>query len=379
MSFQAVVLAGGLGTRLHPLTSVVPKPMIPLAGKPIIQYIIDLLRGSGAKKIHVVARYLGEIIVDYYEGSSDIVVHLVDSKDTADAVRLISEYLEKENFLVTMGDALSNAKLDKLYEFHISSNAISTIALKEVDNPLQYGSVYLGADNNVILFIEKPRTMELYMLSVAFYKYRGRASYCNLVNTGFYAFSPTILEVLRGNPGLMDFGRHVFPYLIENHYVVKGYVLEPFTYWEDIGRIETYKKALWDLLEGRVVGVYPPGRMISHGIYVGGSADIYGKLIPPVYVGEGAVIEENAVVGPYVSLERGAAVGRDARVSRSVIWHRSTIGRGAHVQDSIIMNDVAIRDYVKIVDSVIGTGNVVVENLFNAVLPPRTMVSPYES
>lgn len=378
MSFQAVVLAGGLGTRLHPLTSVVPKPMIPLAGKPIIQYIIDLLRGSGAKRIHIVARYLGEVIANYYSGSRDLVVHLVDSKDTADAVRLISEHLEDDNFLVTMGDALSNAKLDKLYEYHVSSNAISTIALKEVDNPLQYGSVYLGADNNIILFIEKPRTMELYMLSVAFYKYRGRASYCNLVNTGFYAFSPTVLELLRNNPGLMDFGRHVFPYLIENHYAMKGYILEPFTYWEDIGRIETYKRALWDLLEGKVTGVCPPGRMISYSIYVNSWADIYGKLIPPVYIGEGAVVGENAVVGPYVSLEKGARVERDAHVSRSIIWHRGTIGRGAQVQDSIIMNDVIVKDYVKVIDSIIGTGNVVAESLFNVVLPPRTMVNPYE-
>lgn len=380
MAFEAVVLAGGLGTRLAPLTLVLPKPMIPIGGKPMIEYVFERLRETNVKRIHVAARYLGHVIVAYYGGrTGDVVVHLLDSKDTADAVRLIGPHLERDDFVVTMGDVVSNIDFAELYEFHKRFNPLATIALKEIDNPLQYGVVHVNEDGSIAVFLEKPRTMEIYMLNLAQYRLWGSVAYRNLINTGFYVFSPEILEILEEYTSLMDFGRHVFPYLLENHYSIKGFVLDENTYWNDVGRVETYFETTWDLLSGKIAGMYPSGRVISPGVYVDIEATISGEVDSPVYIGVRAEIAEGAKVGPYVDLEEDVFIGKCAMIKNSIIWHRTRIGRGALVENSIIMNEVEIGENVKVVNSIIGTGNRVVQDVINQVILPKTTVNPYDS
>lgn len=380
MVFEAVVLAGGLGTRLAPLTLVLPKPMIPLGGKPMIEYVFERLRNSGAKRIHVAARYLGHVIAEYYGGETgDVVVHLLDSKDTADAVRLIGPHMERDDFIVTMGDVVSNVDFAELYEFHKRFNPLATIALKEIDNPLQYGVVHVNEDGNIAVFLEKPRTMEIYMLSLAQYKLWGSVAYRNLINTGFYVFSPEIIEILEEYTSLMDFGRHVFPYLLENHYSMKGFILGENTYWNDVGRVETYFETAWDLLSGKIAGVAPSGRELSQGVYANDQVSIDGEVIPPVYIGRRAEIAEEAKIGPYADVEEEVFIGERARIKYSILWHRTRIGSGALVENSIIMNDVEVGENVKVVNSIVGTGNRVSQDVINQVIPPKSMVNPYAS
>jgi mannose-1-phosphate guanylyltransferase len=373
----AIILAGGLGSRLHPLTKTLPKPLIPLAGKPILQYIIDLLKTNGFNRFIVAARYLGHHIINYYSGSKEVEVYLIDSKDTADVLRILADIISEECFLVSMGDILTNAPVIELYKDHVKNDAIATIGLKEVENPLPYGLVFLNEKRRIVLFTEKPISLEVYLLSVAHYKYRGESSYWNLVNTGFYMFDNEIINILRENESLMDFGRHVFPFLLENDYELRGWIMPAEAYWSDIGRIETYKEATWDLLDNKVSGVQIPGVLKSSGIRIGRNADVKGELIPPVYVGNDVVVEVGAKIGPYAVLEDGVVVGRNVTIHESIIWNRSLLMDESYIYDSVIMNNVVVKPGVKIVSSVIGAGNVVSTDLYRQKLDVVKEVSPY--
>lgn len=370
MSRVAVVLAGGKGTRLRPLTDVVPKPLIPIAGRTIIDYIIEWLKLNGFTKFIVVAKYLGEQIIDHFKHSSEVRAELLDSKDTADAVRLVAGEISEEHFLVSMGDVLCNADFNALYEYHVRRGDVATIALKEVDNPLPYGLILIDGDSRITLFTEKPKSIELLILNTAHLKLRSKSLYSNLVNAGFYMFNWDILRVLEENNGLMDFGRHVFPYLLEEGYRVNGWIMGE-AYWEDVGRVESLKKATWDLLDGSIAGYRPLGEEYSPGVYVGRRARIDGTVIPPAYIGEEAVVEYGAVVGPYVSLEKGSIVKAGARVSYSILWRNSLVGEGSAIHDSIIMNDAAVLRGVKVVHSIVGSFNIASANLSEAVIEPR--------
>ncbi len=359
MTRLAVVLAGGKGTRLRPLTYSKPKPLIPIAGKPVIDYIIEWLRRNGFNKFIVVAKYLGEQIVEYYKKTNpvDIEVALVDSRDTADAIRLIGDKLaDIDHFLVSMGDVICNANFKEFYEFHIEKDGIASIALKEVDNPLHYGMVVIDQNGLIKLFVEKPVSMEIYILTMAYNRIFKGIQYANLVNTGFYMVNNNVLQILRNNPSLMDWGKHVFPYLIENKYRVYGWVMHPNTYWEDLGRIHNYKKTVWDILSCNIHGI-SVGNIECHKeekIEIIRTSSIHGKIIPPVYIGKDVVIEEDCVIGPYVSIEDGTTIKRGSRISYSVLWERVVVGENTRIHDSVITNDVTIGNDSKIFSSTIG-------------------------
>ncbi|WP_276814626.1 NDP-sugar synthase [Desulfurococcus amylolyticus] len=373
---KAVVLAGGLGTRLYPLTKITPKPMIPLAGKPILEYITEWLRKHGVKDVIIVARYLGDQILAYFKDHPYVRAMLLDSKDTADAIRLLDGILE-ESFIVTMGDTLCNIVYREIYESHESSNAVATIALKQVENPLPYGIVYLNEQGDIQLFIEKPLSIEVYLLNIAYYRRKSLSAYENLINTGIYVLSQHILEILEKNPGLLDFGRHVFPYLIENEYKVKGYILKHNVYWNDVGRLETYRNVAWDLLDGEIAGFEPGAPKISPGIYMHESSLVKGEVHPPVYIGRNVVIEDDTVIGPYVILEDNVKVEHGSIIRESIIWHNTIIRRGSKIYDTIIMNNVEVAENTRMMASVIGTGNHVRGDISKKNIEPVEVTPPY--
>ncbi|ADV64632.1 sugar phosphate nucleotidyltransferase [Desulfurococcus mucosus] len=373
---KAVVLAGGLGTRLYPLTKVAPKPMIPLAGKPILEYIVDGLVRHGFTDIIIAARYLGTQVVEYFKGHPYAKPVILDSKDTADAVRLLDGVFD-DHFIVSMGDTLCNADYREIYDYHKSSNAVATIALKQVENPLPYGIVYLDEHGDILLFIEKPLSIEVYLLSLAYYRQKGASAYENLINAGIYVFNPHILEILERNPGLMDFGRHVFPYLVENGYRVRGHVLGHSVYWNDIGRLETYKSVAWDMLDGRIPGLEPAAPMASKGVYIHDSAIVRGRVNPPVYIGRSVVVEEGASVGPYAVLEDNAVVGKGSVIQEGIVWRDTLIGEGSRIYDSILMNRVEVAPGSTLVSTVVGTGSRVSGELSKMILDPVEVTPPY--
>ena len=373
----AVVLAGGVGSRLAPLTRVVPKPLVPFAGSPLIDYIVESLKSSGFSEVVVTARYLGEQIVEHFRGFNGVRALLIDSKDTADAVRLVSGLI-KGDFLVSMGDVVSNIPYNSFYKYHLDHGGIASIVLKEVDNPLPYGLVYVDSNSNIILFSEKPASLEIYLVSLAFHSVKSPVFFSNLVNAGIYAFKEELLSILIDNPGLMDFGRHVFPYLLESGYSIKGWIAPHNTYWIDIGRVEVYVQALWDLLDDKIPGWRPRGKLVAKGLYMSEDAEINATLYPPVYIGSGVIVGEGSIVGPYTVLEGNVVVEAGSRVSYSIIWHNSRIRRNAYIHSSLLMNNTEINEGVKVLSSIIGSGCFIESDVLNKTVQPCTLVSPYE-
>ncbi|MEM1638861.1 MAG: NDP-sugar synthase [Desulfurococcaceae archaeon] len=376
----AIVLAGGVGSRLYPLTKIVPKPMVPFAGAPLLDYVIETLIQSGFDEIIITARYLGEQIVNYYSGEKLVKPVLLDSKDTADAVRLVAGLIKGKNyFLVSMGDVVTSIPYMVFLENHVKSGVIASIVLKEVDNPLPYGLVYLDENSNVILFCEKPPSLEIYLLSIAFHAVKSPGFHSNLVNAGIYSFKEDIIDILLENTGLMDFGRHVFPYLLETGYAVRGWIAPRNIYWNDIGRVEVYKEAMWDLISGKIEGWSPRGKQVSRGIYLSAESKINGILHPPVYVGKNVVIENGAIVGPYVVLEDNTIVEKNSKISYSIAWRNTHIGENTIIHNSVIMNNATIKNTVKVISSIIGTGCNIEKDIYNSVIEPCSTVSPYEN
>lgn len=356
----AVVLAGGKGLRLRPLTLTTPKPLLPVGNCAILDHIISLLRLHGFDRIVVAVNYLGNKVIEhllrgYADSGLEVVAPRIEPRDTADAVRRLSPFLD-EDFIVTMGDVVTNIDLRGFADFHEKSGAPASVALIEVASVRDFGAAVLDRRGRIIHFMEKPEAREWYVATVAHavLTRRQSAPYANLANSGFYAFRREILDLLEENPHLMDFGRHVFPWLLENGYTVLGWNAGD-AYWIDVGRPQTYLQANIDMLDGLVAPLSPRGRRVG-GVWVGeGTVINEGAVInPPAALGDYVEVSEGAVVGPYAVLGSDVKVGKGARVTHSVVMEGSVLGDRTIVRHSILAKNILVEDEASIEDSVVG-------------------------
>ncbi|MCD6457658.1 MAG: NDP-sugar synthase [Thermoproteales archaeon] len=353
-----VILAGGKGTRLRPLTYLKPKPLVPVGNKPILEYILESFLRYKIDKILVLANYLGDQIVDFltnldFSNNVEIKVLNLNSLDTADAVRKARNEIEGD-FIVSMGDIISNMDLSKLISFHEKKGGIATVALKEYENPLEYGVTLIDKNDRIVLFLEKPISYELYMISLAYNKSHLKFLYGNLVNTGVYVFCEEILDIISENKHLMDWGKHVFPFLLENGYEIYGWIMGE-AYWKDVGNSSKYLQANIDVVSGVATPLKPKGLYIR-GIWIGENIEIgeNAKIVPPVALADNVTIGENAVIGPYTVMGEGCEVKREAIIRESVLWKNVIIGDGCKILSSIIADNVTIGANVLIQESTIG-------------------------
>ncbi len=321
---KAMVLAAGKGTRLFPLTGVIPKAMAPVAGKPIMQHIFELLAGAGVEEAYVNVHHLADVILGRY-GERDRVdgmtVNFVRENKlmgTAGGVKHISDRFD-ETFVVIMGDALTDVDVREVVAFHKKRGALATLALIHVAHTSRYGVVELDSQKNVVNFQEKPHSSE---------------AVSDLANTGIYVLEPEVLEYIPENM-FFDFAEDLFPRLLEAGEKIVGY--EGDFYWSDIGTLGSYRAAQHDALSGKV-RVRIPGELRGEGLWVD-----RGVLLHPTAVLEGRVVlGRNVVVGPGVTLTGDVMVGSGcwvkprAIVKGSVLLPGSSVGREAHLEDCII-------------------------------------------
>jgi mannose-1-phosphate guanylyltransferase len=281
---RAVVLVGGEGTRLRPLTADTPKPMLPLAGRPLLAYTFDHLRRHGVDRAVLSCGYLPTQIEEHFgaETGGLGLEYRVEEQPlgTGGAIRFGAEGIT-ETFLALNGDSLRAADLDALIAFHRERGACATILLTPVPDPTRYGLVRLADGGRVSGFLEKPRPEEIDT---------------DLINAGLYVLEPDVLDLVA--PGkAVSIEREVFPRLVDEG-TLHGLALPG--YWLDVGTPESYLQAHLDLLErdGRIA--------------VDASAEISADaiLLPPVIVGPDVLIEAQSRIGPFVHLGRGARVGR---------------------------------------------------------------------
>src|SRR2546421_1013570 len=256
---KAVVMAGGEGTRLRPLTSNQPKPMVPIVGKPCMEHIVELLKLHGFEDIIVTVAFLPQAIRSYFANGESLGVEINYSVEesplgTAGSVRLAAGRLD-DTFLVISGDALCDLDLTRLVEFHREKEASVTIGLKSVDNPLEFGIVVTDDDGRVERFLEKPSWGQVFS---------------DTINTGIYVLEP---EVLRHVPTdrPYDFSKELFPLLLEMGRQIYGFAMDG--YWQDIGNLDQFRQANLDALDGRV-RLNIPGIQIRGNVRLGDGVEL---------------------------------------------------------------------------------------------------------
>ncbi|RXT15026.1 sugar phosphate nucleotidyltransferase [Ammoniphilus sp. CFH 90114] len=340
---KAVIMAGGKGTRLRPLTSNMPKPMVPLLGRPCMEYIIELLKRYGITEIAVTLQYLPESIKSYFGDGSDFGVHIVYFEEsrplgTAGSVKNCEEFLN-DRFLVISGDALTDFDLQRALDFHAAKQATATLVLTQVDNPLEYGVVMTNEEGNVTRFLEKPTWSEVFS---------------DTVNTGIYIIEPEVLELFEKDIEF-DFSKDLFPMLLSQGKKLMGYVAEG--YWSDIGNLEIYRTAQFDLLDGIVEAKikakeYAPGIYAEGDVYIAHST----QVTAPAFIGRGTLIEGGATIEGYTITGRNNIIKEGALLSKAILWdhnfvsskaevvgaticHRTLLGEGSQIAEGVVMGD----------------------------------------
>jgi len=329
---KAMILSAGLGTRLRPLTDVVPKPMVQLAGSPCLKYTAKLLNKHGVLESAVNLHYKPEIIKAYLGNGSKfglIVEYSMEDKlmGTAGGFKKLQIFFENDTTLIISGDALTDIDIQDFYRFHKKKGTIATLALKGVTNPSNYGVVKLNRDSVIEIFQEKPSPGE---------------AVSSLANTGIYLFEPEILDYIPPD-SYYDFGKDLFPLLINEKIDIAGYMMEG--YWCDIGDLEIYKEANYDLLNGRVK-VDLPGKRHAGNIWTGSGIEIHPRSFVkgPLFIGDNCVIEEGAeIIGPSV-LGDNSIMKKGSLLRRSILWNNVRLGKGVHLEDSIVGEGVHLRE-----------------------------------
>ncbi|MGE5594241.1 MAG: sugar phosphate nucleotidyltransferase [Betaproteobacteria bacterium] len=326
----AVVMAGGKGTRLRPLTCDKPKPMVPVVGRPILEHIVRLLRKHGFTCIYATLHYMPEVIQDYFGTGDSFGVSMRYAVEdvplgTAGSVKACEEHLDT-TFLVISGDALTDFDLAEAVEFHKAKGAIATIVLARVPTPLEYGVVITDNDGRILRFLEKPSWSEVFS---------------DTVNTGIYVLEPDVLGFFDFGQEF-DFSKNLFPLILKRKLPLFGYVASG--YWSDIGTIEQYRQTHYDILEGRA-RVDIPGREVEKGVYIGQGADIHpnARLIPPVVIGERCRVKRNAEVGECTVIGQQNLLNEGASVKRSIIWNNSYVGKETELRGAIVCSRTSIK------------------------------------
>jgi mannose-1-phosphate guanylyltransferase len=354
---QALILAGGEGTRLRPLTSTVPKPVLPLANRPFISYMIDWLGRHGVDDIVMSCGFLAEEVQSVLgDGDGRIRLRYIEEEsplDTAGAVKLAEDLLD-ERFWVLNGDILADFDLSAIERFHSRHEAVATIALVRVDDPSAYGLVRTDADGRITGFLEKPSPEEIDT---------------DLVNGGAYMLERAVLDRIEvGAP--TSFERDVFPALVGAG--LCGCAVEG--YWLDIGTPERYLAATFDILDGKVETSVAAGTTAG-GVTAASDAevDVGADLVAPALLGSGARVEAGARVGGHAVICDGASVGHGASVERSVVLAGGSVGAGASVRGSIVGIEGRIGEGAQLRAAIVGERASVAAG---AVLPEGARVEP---
>jgi NDP-sugar pyrophosphorylase family protein len=334
-----MILAGGLSTRLYPLTKTVPKPLVPIAGEPMAVQVTRYLRSFGIDEIAINVHYHAEQIeARLGDGSAfGVKFHYLHEPvllGSAGAVKQTEAFFS-ETFLVIGCDDLTDIGLDRLVAFHRQRGAIATIALVEADDVSQYGVVVVDDDGKIVEFQEKPAL---------------GTERSHLVNTGVYIFEPAIFEHIPAG-AFYDFGKQVFPGLQREGAAFYGLAM-PGAYWCDIGTPGEYRRATRDVLSGRA---RLPGATRVRGAAPSARISPRARIEGDVRIGEGAALEDGVVViGPSV-IGDGVVIGRDAFLERSIVWDGARIGARARLVDAIVGADYVVAAGADLNDVIVGS------------------------
>ncbi|SMC90605.1 sugar phosphate nucleotidyltransferase [Papillibacter cinnamivorans] len=352
---KAVILAGGEGSRLRPVSSNRPKPMVRLFDRPVMEHLIALLRRNGITEICATLQYMPRMIQDYFGDGERFGVKMTyfverEPLGTAGSVKNCSAFLGGSDFLVISGDGVCDFDLKGCAAFHKSAGAEATVVLYRHEKPLEYGLVMTGRDGRIQRFIEKPSWGQVFT---------------NMINTGIYILSPSVLKEIPEGVRY-DFARDLFPSLLARKRRLFGALAEG--YWCDIGDCEAYLGCAADLLAGKMRWE-PEGEKTGTGIWSESGLPEGVTLLPPCYIGKNAAVGPGSLIGPYTIIGEGSCVGESALVQRTVLdggrvldratLYGAVVCRGAVIGRGAVLNEGAVIGE----DSRIGTDAVVSERV----------------
>jgi mannose-1-phosphate guanylyltransferase len=346
---QALILVGGEGTRLRPLTSAMPKPVVPLVDQPFITYMLQWLRGHGVDDVILSCGFMADSMRTVLGDGGELGVRLRYIEEpkplgTGGALKF-AEALLDERFFMFNGDTLTDIDLTAQLRQHEETGARATLALVPVEDPSAYGLVRRNDDGSVTEFVEKPGPEQIDT---------------NLINAGAYVLERDVLEGMAPAGSNISIEREVFPTLVGRG--LYGY--EASGYWLDIGTPQRYLQATFDILEGNVdTGI--GRRLADAGLVMVGDTHVDGRVVPPALIGSGCEIGRRAIAGGRVVLGDGIVIADGAHVESSVLLDEVTVGAGTTISGSIIGRRVRIGASCHIAGGVVlgddvevGSGNI---------------------
>ena len=351
-------MAGGEGSRLRPLTCDCPKPMLPLMGKPLMEYTINLLKSHGITEIAVTLGYLPNAVTDYFGDGSRLGVKLryyieKTPLGTAGSIKQASDFLD-ERFIVLSGDGITDINLQSAVNFHQNSDALATIVLKKCSDPQEYGMVVTDADLHILSFHEKPGRCDVFS---------------DRINTGIYILAPEILRRIPEHTRF-DFGHDLFPLLLKENTALYGYTAEG--YWCDAGDVPAYLRIHMDAMEGRIrldrlagkTGISADGAILEPGC----------RVDPPCAIGKNTIVASGAHIGPYTVIGENCIIEAGTSVKRSVLFDHAHIATAAQLRGCVIGAHTRIGEHAQLYEgSVAASGSSIGAR---AILPPGVKLWP---
>lgn len=352
-------MAGGFGTRLRPLTNNIPKPMVPIVNKPMLEHLFTLLKNHNITDYTMLLYYQPEIIKKHFGDGSKFGVNLryvLPDRDygTAGAVKLSEKFI-KDDFLVISGDVLTNINLSDFHNFHKEKKSIASISLYSHENPLQYGIVLTNSNNEIVRFLEKPSSSEVFS---------------DTINTGIYYFNKEVFKYIPEGENF-DFSKDLFPLLLDNN--IKIYGFNSKGYWRDVGTLEEYINSNLDVLNNKLgyinfekndgnlignstkieFGAHIENSIIGDGVTIEKGTEIKNSVIWDNVtikskakilfdvVGQNCTIEENSRINDFVFIGDNCHIGKNVFISSSIkIWDKKKIDNNAKITRSLIQEDI---------------------------------------
>ncbi|MEA3290539.1 MAG: sugar phosphate nucleotidyltransferase, partial [Campylobacterota bacterium] len=334
---KAIILAGGFGTRIQPLTNSTPKPMLPILNRPMMEHIIIKLRDElNIKEMAVLLYFKPEVIKDHFGDGKDLGVKITyvqpdDDYGTAGAVAFAREFLD-DTFIIVSGDLVTNFDFKKIQKFHKKKKSQLTITLTRVENPLQFGVVIANEEDRIEKFLEKPSWGEVFS---------------DTINTGIYVIEPEILNYIPHGENF-DFAKDLFPTLMKNDIPLWGCSVEG--YWRDVGNPQSYREVYQDIFKGEIeLPIKGEPQKVDKGIVYlekGVKLPERIRINGTVVIDKGVKISEGATL-TNSCIGANTKVKKHSEVTNSVIWDNVTIGTKTKINNSIICNDNLIKDDVK--------------------------------
>ncbi|MUL44212.1 NTP transferase domain-containing protein [Streptomonospora sp. PA3] len=347
---KAVVMAGGEGTRLRPMTANQPKPLLPVVNRPIMEHVLRLCKRHGFDDTVVTVQFLATLIRNYFGDGEELGMNLNYVAEevplgTAGSVKNAEEHLRGEPFMVISGDALTDIDLTDMVRFHRENGAKVTIGLKRVENPLEFGIIIVDEQGRVQRFLEKPTWGQVFS---------------DTVNTGIYIMEPEVLdEVAEGE--VVDWSGDVFPKLLKDGEPIYGYIADG--YWEDVGTHESYLRAQADVLSGKV-DVEIDGFEVSPGVWMaeGAEVDPEAVLKGPLYIGDYAKVEAGAELREFTVLGSNVVVRSEAFLHRTVVHDNVYIGASTNLRGCVIGKNTDVMSGARVEEGAIVGEECVIES-----------------